>query len=1514
MDFKSCLSDASFGPFVKGCRGNFDFTLKFELIIFFIAPYCVFTTLVFVRILILVSKSQIITGNHIPLGVLKNIVNAVYFAFRIIILILSPIGSPNNALSHLFISAQALGLVASVATAVLSYYEHWYSRRPSILLSTYLCSSLLLDIAHDRTLWLNAFSSLETGYSSVFSVAVAIKAFSTWLESRPQSEPDWDSSDVKEIQDSTSGVYSLSSFMWLGGLLLLGYKKVLALSDLPTLDGDMLGALYERFRKYSSTHLVTKHQTQRNGRYTLLQALSKALAMHLLLPVLPRVALIGLSLAQAFLTQAILRYLEEDQPHNYSWGLIGATVLIYGGICICTSLYWYFHERLLCVVRGCLASAIFHKTLDLSLTNTDRTASVTLMSTDLDRIHKGFLNLHELWANVIEAGLAAWFLWRQVGIAFIAPVGLVLLSFLGVFALGQYVGVYQRVWMGKIQNRVAITADAISKIKHLKVSGMTLPLEATIQKARESELRASRGIRRLQIASLIIAFAPDLTAPGIMLAATKSQNFTSQKVYTAIALLALLTVPLGSIFRSVSPLMSAFACLQRIQAFLELDTRKDPRLITHSMTDTPSISSGEKINIEPLKAPRGSAIRLVDASFGWQSKGQPCLRNINLTVNYSALTVIIGPVGSGKSTLCKALLGETLFATGKVVLDHDASCRIGYCDQVPFIRNCSIKQNIIGFSRWNPVRYLEVIKASMLLYDLNELPEGDATVVGSGGTTLSGGQKQRIAIARALYLDTRLLILDNVLSGLDTHTEHHLFQYVLSPNGLLKKRENAPAVVFSTHSVKYARWADHIVLLNETGEIIEQGSWEELSVYDSYLQNLCILENVQITDTNQLGDVGSDQPLEQIRPKPRRTPPSRGPDDQDVVNSDTDNSARQNGDMTVYRHYFRAVPLLAIMSFITSSVSYGFFYSFPNIWLKWWLSDSDSTRHDHPKAFWNGIYAMFQIFALLSELLTMYLALTYFALISGAAVHLSALRAVTRAPLYFFAKVDLGTITNYFSQDMTLVDGALPASLIQFASDVAASLGMAGNLASSSPYMAAAYPICFCFLFFVTKFYLRTSRQLRLLDLEAKSPLYKQFLESDNGIATIRAADWTKEYLVQNELLLNVSQRPAYLLAMVQRWLLFILNTFVLLLALLTVVLVTQLKVHGTGFAGAGLISLMQIGQFLTNCVKSYANLEVSMGAVSRLKALSESPHRECAEGQEVVPPLGWPRRGSIEVNEISASYKVQIAHKRGSSYNEQVNEKSLSLRDLRFHIDARQKVAICGRTGSGKSSIILLLLCMLKPLQNTREDAITIDGISIQNVDPSILRERIFAVPQDTIFLPKGASWLENMEPFTTNAAECRSVLEDVNLWDVVVAQGGDLTAAMDSDALSQGQRQLFSLARAVLRKRAKTKLMSGQAQHGGLLLLDEPSSAVDFETEGIMHRIIQREFCDYTVVMITHRLEFITGLHSIGQVGSDSQETFFNRVLVVDAGTIVEDGHPAELLEAKEGRFRALWEASRV
>ncbi|GKU12235.1 unnamed protein product [Fusarium langsethiae] len=982
--------------------------------------------------------------------------------------------------------------------------------------------------------------------------------------------------------------------------------------------------------------------------------------------------------------------------------------------------------------RGCLADAIFHKTLELSLTNKARSTSVTLMSTGIDRIHKGFLNLHELWANVVEAGFAGWFLWRQVGIAFITPIGLILISFLGVFTIGKYVGRFQKIWMGKIQERVAITANMISNIKHLKVSGMTLPVETTIQKTRESELRASRGTRRLQIASLIIEIAPDLTAPGIMLAATKSHNFNPQKIYTAIALLALLTVPLGSLFRSVSPLMSALACLQRIQAFLELDTRRDPRLIAHSSPDTSSALDDKATDIEPLRMLGGSAVKFIDASFGWQNKGQPCLKNINLTAHYSALTMIIGPVGSGKSTLCKALLGETPFAAGKVVLDQDAGYKIGYCDQTPFIRNCTIRENIIGFLTWNPSLYVEVIAASMLSYDLNELPKGDATIVGSGGLTLSGGQKERIAIARALYLDTRLLILDDILSGLDTQTEHDLFQRVLSPSGLLKKRENAPAIIFSTHSVKYAPWADHIFLISENGDMIAQGSWEVVSLH---LRNLGIREQVQTDELQQLEGVETERPLQNTRSETGQSPSSHGSDTQEDVANSADNSARQNGDIMVYRHYFGAVPLAAIASFIITSLSYGFFYSFPNIWLNWWLSDANSTRPDHPKAFWNGIYAMFQIFGLLSELLTMYLALTYFALISGAAVHFSALRAITRASLSFFALVDLGTITNYFSQDMTLVDGALPASLIQFASDVAASLGMAGNLAASSPYLAASYPVLFFFLYFITKFYLRTSRQLRLLDLEAKSPLYAHILESESGIATIRASNWTEEYLVQNRVLLNVSQRPAYLLAMVQRWLLFILNILVAFLAFFTVTLVTQLKDHGTGFAGPGLISLMQIGQFLTNVVKSYANLEVSMGAVSRLKALSENPHRESAEGQEINPPQGWPFGGSIKIDRVSASYHNQ---------NGDIHEKSLSLRQLSLHIEAGQKVAICGRTGSGKSSFILLLLRLLDPLPDGREDAITIDDIPIQFIDPSILRERIFAVPQDSVLktlysFPKG-------------------------------------------------------------------------------------------------------------------------------------------------------------------------------
>ncbi|POR35992.1 Uncharacterized protein TPAR_03804 [Tolypocladium paradoxum] len=1574
MDFANCVADPSFGPAVEGCRDSFDFTLKFELLFFAIVPSAIFLVLAIPRTVFL-SREPAVTSWRSWLYAARLVILPsgplcifLITALRVSLLVLSTQGTARYTLSSLFISAQGLAVAAALATAVLSHFEYSHSQRPSALLDVYLALSILLDIAHDRTLWLSASSELDTAFARVFTAALACKAVLILLESRAKSRWIVGHDQTKQSLDGTRGIYSLSSFTWLTGLFLSGRKNVLRLDDLPVLDEDMaVEALQASFAEHVKRHLgdPTKPGVNQRNKHGLLRALGDTLLVPLLLPILPRIALVGFTLSQAFLIQSVLDFLRtESASRQAGYGLIGAAILTYTGIAASTSLYWYYHGRALYMARGCLCSSVFLKTTELSVATVGKSQAVTLMSTDVDRILAGLLNLHEFWAGLVQAALGSWLLFNYLGPSLAVPIALVVASFLAVATLGRHVGRFQKAWMKETQRRVAMTANVIANMKHLKISGLAAAVEGSMQRARLTELRASRGLRRLQIAGMSISLSPELIAPAVTLAATP-RDLDAPTLFTAIALLSLLTAPLGDLFKSVAPLMSALACLDRIQTYLELEPQADFREREGEKTRLPGLG----MTAGTQGKARDAALRVVRGSFGWQKGGPYCLQGIDLTVAYSALTIIVGPVGSGKSTLCKALLGETPLSAGHVLVSGEAGVRIAYCDQTPFLSNSTIRDNIVGFSAWDPARYAEAVESSGLSRDLVELLDGDDTLVGSNGVILSGGQKQRIAIARALYLDARILIFDDVLSGLDANTEDHVFRHVFGPDGLLKTRRGGPAVVLCTHSVMHLPSADHIVALGERGDVVEQGGWDVLARNEGYVQSLGVKET-GAEDGGKHLEAKKGIAVPQTRPSAQRPTPGvqvvggrkwRSAAAVPGAVDGLDGVGRMAGDLTVYRHYFKAVSAVALTAFVASAVTYGFFFAFPTVWLGFWLKDAASPHPGRSKGFWIGIYGLFQALSLVGVFLTMYLAVTYVSLVSGAALHLSALRAVVRAPLSLFTTADLGTLTNYFSQDMTLVDGELPVSLINFATDLSVSVSMAGVLASSSPYLATAYPVVMALLYIVATFYLRTSRQLRLLELEAKSPLYADFLDTGRGIATIRAAHLVEDYAAQNKRLLDASQRPAYLLVMVQRWLLFMLNIFVALLAALTVTLVTQVRDHGADFAGPGLVTLLQLGQIMATTVRSYARLETSMGAVQRLKAISENTPSEASEGDIVVPPVSWPSSGRIRLDGVSASY-TRVADDDNYAHG------SLALKDLMLVIEPRQKVAICGRTGSGKSSFLLLLLRLLDPLPKTGEDAISIDDLSLHSIDRTVLRQRIIAVPQEAIFLPAGASWKENLDLFgACTEAECRSVLVDVNLLTSVGSQGGRLTAALKPDELSQGQKQLFSLARAVLRKRVKDREARYAAEAdasptvqpghqgkmeranrnglagagveaeldssssiepkpshetsqpggaGGVLLLDEVNSSMDVETERRFYDIIRREFPCYTVVMITHSLSFVAG--QAGEEGTgiagEGPGGFFDRVIVLDSGAIVEDGHPMKLLQAEDTRFRALCGAATI
>lgn len=1364
----------------------------------------------------------------------------VYICLTLVLVVL-----PAAAYVHvttMSMAAIVLRLAAGLLMLALSLVDHSRNPRPSSLLTAYLSLALILDAAQARTLFLSSASYPERAYSGVFCATVAVKAVVLVLESRQKASwVQWN--DEKEHSpEETSGIFSLGVFFWLNKLFLRGYRTILTIETLLPLDipleSEFLHAKFSRELDY------TKLKGDKLG---LAKVLARTLRIPLLLPIVPRLALLGFHLSQPFFIEALLDYLAE--PHrqpNVGYGLIGASFLIYAGIATSMAFTWYFHNRLRTMARSILVPELFIKATKARVGATDSNAVLTLMSTDLERIRMGFRTLHELWACLIQVSLAAWMLYSRLGIVFVAALAVVIFCFLCLAILVHFAGDSQRTWMAGVQKRVSLTANVIASMKNLKLSGLSAAISNLIQQLRVDELAAGARYRTIFIVAAILGFIPMLLGPPLVFAFAPSGLDTS-RVFTSLSFLTLMTLPLSQVFQAVPEIVSGFACLGRIQAFLECETRKDVRELLASVEKD---SSGVEMVVR-------------DASFGWL-ENKFVLQSVNLSLNRGSLTMIVGPVGAGKSTLCRALLGEMPFSEGQVLLRIHHS-HVGYCEQSAFLFNGSVKENIVAFSEFDSARYAEVINACALSYDLATLPQGDATNIGSAGITLSGGQKQRVALARALYLKTDLLILDDIFSGLDAKTEEHVFGQVFGSHGLLRKRRTT--VVLSTHSVRHLPTADHIITLGG-GTIVDQGSFDQVCAR-GHLGHYASIQESDATSTMEL------QPPPQAQLPVASTVGGTAPEADIHI-------ARQVGDRTVYKHYIRSMGvILAICSALFAAL-WGLFTNLPTVWLTFWTDAIKSTHPPHSKAYYIGIYGLLQAGAAIALLLLGVAIFISSVKKAGANIHREAMDTLIRAPLAFFTKTDTGIVTNLFSQDLNLIDTELPEATINTLVTLSQAVGQIAVMLTSSAYLAISYPFLAVLLYVVQRFYLRTSRQLRLLDLEAKSPLYTHFLDTIKGITTLRASGFIPEEVRKTARLVNASQRPAYLLPMIQEWLNLVLNMVVMIMAVSLTTLSVKLNAK-TGFAGASLYSLLTLGENLSGIVIYWTKLETSLGAIARIKSFKETVIPEGLEGEDVVPSERWPEKGVVELNGISASYETQA---------EGEDMLKLALRDVHLTVASGERVAICGRTGSGKSSLIAFLLKLVDPLSETADNA-TIDGTLLRRLDRRELRQRIIAVPQEAVFLPDGCTFQANLDPFSVStAAECEEVLKVISLWNFVAERGG-IGAGMTADTLSVGQRQLMSVGRALLRQRTRVRMQV----HGGILLLDEVSSSVDADTEHVMQEIIGNEFKGYTVIAVSHRLDMIME---------------FDRVVVMDKGEIVELGNPVALAALAGSRFGDLLKAT--
>lgn len=979
------------------------------------------------------------------------------------------------------ITGVGLAFVAGLMMMIVSSREHATSQRPSFLLNVYLLITLLFDIVQARTFWLMASTEHHVIFASIFTASVSLKLVILVLESHSKVKWGPFEDEKKHILEQSIGIYSLAVYYWLKQLLTRGYSTTLKPDDLYELD-PMLSA------EVTSAKLMAKLQFTSGGthHHTLLKALLRAFAFKLLLPVIPNLALISFTYFQTLFLQALLNHLNDPEPlqqESHQYGLMVACPLIYAGMSVSTALESYFSARAASMVRACLCAAIYKKTTEANLNATDGLC-LTLMSADVENVHYAVELVMLILGSSVQAAIGCWLLYQKIGLSFLSPIVLIFTCSALLFFVTRRANRYQTLWLEKTQKRIAHTANAIANMKIFKMLGFAEAVKHQIQNLRKEEMRAATKFRAILLGSVALGFSPNYLTPAITFAFTfKSLDVAT--LFVSLSYMSLLAFPLSNLFQSVPSCFAALASINRIEEFLMATPRQDyrERMWTQSVDGRHLDEEGtfqcqnDAIGLVSLQATTKEvskvkeqqevpAFVLSNGSFGWE-KDKMVLKNVDAIFQSGQTTMIIGPIASGKTSLCHALLGEIPEVTGKVYYQGSDPV-IGYCPQIPFLFDATIKENIVGHSPYDDKKYHAIINATMLDVDVKRLPQRHETKIGSNGILLSGGQKQRVSLARALYLEADIVILDDVLSGLDAYTESQVFSRVFGKKGLLGKRNST--VIFSTHTLRYLSSADHIIVLTGNGTIAEQGSFQSLQKSDRYISEQSL---------TQEKSSASQKNVEEIYPfRDNRV---------DIISPNLieDVQARPLGDWAVYKHYIRSASKRYTSTLIPLSVLCAFSSNFSTIWMSYWSSDAFS----QDRGFYVGIFGLLRALQLIALVASAGVVFFGMMVSSGQNLHLESINTVIKAPLKLFTATDSGVITNLFSQDMRLIDSELPMALLNTVFLVFEILGNGFVAAIPSPYLAISFPGLIGVLYGIQMFYLRTSRQLRLLDLEAKSPL-----------------------------------------------------------------------------------------------------------------------------------------------------------------------------------------------------------------------------------------------------------------------------------------------------------------------------------------------------------------------------------------------------------------------------------------
>ncbi|KUJ08206.1 putative ABC transporter [Mollisia scopiformis] len=1197
-------------------------------------------------------------------------------------------------------------------------------------------------------------------------------------------KPPLTTSSEPRIPEESSGALSMIFFTWINPILLRGYRNILNHQDLPPMSQNMKAYLTRK-----NMLRMWDQRAKPESKKSLPLALFRCIKKPFLAAIMPRLFLIIFRYSQPSLIKQAIRFVDmppTTPDSHYGYWLVVSAVVIYIGLAISTSMYQHRLNMIKLMIRSALVGLIHDKTMNSPSIAYDNGESTTLMSTDADSLVGIGEMFHETWAQLVEVVIGISLLATQVGWIWPLPLFLIFLC----SRVSRYVATHlqpcQKAWNSATQRRVAATSSMLSSMKTIKMLGFKESLTNRIMQLRNEELVAASKLRWMMVyynasANALGIFSPAITlAIFAVIAAFHGQNLDAETAFPTIAILSMVTHPANMVMTIVPRAIGTLASFDRIQTFLLRQSLLDHRV---------ALAKG------------GPAIQIEDLRIG---EILPVLENVNLEVTPGSLTIISGPVGSGKSTLLRAILGEVTPSHGSIKV---TTKRIGYCAQIPWLPSGSIRDVILGTAKEIDERwYQEVFEKCCLIHDLKSLPDDDETQIGSRGMNLSGGQRQRFALARALFARCEIALLDDTLSGLDGETEKSVFENLFGSQGVFRRLKTT--VVLVSNSTQYFSAADRIVVLGDHG-IKEQGTWREIKSKSASISKF--IPHHPTSDETVLSS-SFDKLRAQLQ--------ASGEAELDL--------SRQTGDLALYGYYLHFAGKINILLIIALTSSYSFFSTIPQYWLQLWTED----KGGHTVFYTCGLLLL----ALAAWSITsvmMWATIIRLAPHSGRVLHERLLFIVTCAPLSFFSKTSNGSILNRFTQDILLIDKQLPSALSSLAAQSFKLTAQIILLFISQRLLTLSLPLLLLVLLIVQKIYLRTSRQLRFLELEARASVFSSFLETISGIETIRTFDWRKEIIEQNVEYVEESQRPEYLLLALQRWLGVVLDLVAAALATAVVGIAVRGGVEA-GSVGVGLGVLLVTNSTLLKLVENWTEMEISLGAVARLKTLEKETGLEGEGVEEIEISEDWPSNGCVEIKDITVAYGDNVV-----------------LKNFNLTITPGQKTILYGRTGSGKSTLILSLL-RLVPLQS---GTITIDNLPTSHIPLPLLRSRAFiTISQDPLLSPH-STVRYNLDPSNSSPSSILiSALQITGLWQHQQLDTGTIldTPLSEMPELSVGQMQMFALCRAVV----KVRVLTERAVRP-VVLLDEVTASLDAEREERVDAVVEEEFLGRgcAVLVVGHR-----------------------------------------------------------